>query len=91
MAPIQDGLFGFVIIANTAIGIVQELRAKQTLDSLAVIGEAAPDGAPGRPGREVVRPPQIVLDDLVELGPATRSWSTARSSRRTAWRSTSRC
>src|SRR6476469_3372471 len=42
VGPIQDGLFGFVIVANTAIGIVQELRAKRTLDSLAVIGEAKP-------------------------------------------------
>src|SRR5437868_15422381 len=31
VGPIQDGLFGFVIIANTGIGIVQELRAKRTL------------------------------------------------------------
>ncbi|MFD6812018.1 cation-translocating P-type ATPase, partial [Streptomyces anthocyanicus] len=42
VAPIQDSLFGFVIVANTAIGIVQELRAKKTLDGLAVIGEAKP-------------------------------------------------
>src|SRR5687768_16515408 len=28
VAPIQDSLFGFVIIANTGIGIIQELRAK---------------------------------------------------------------
>ena len=38
-----------MIIANTVIGIVQELRAKQTLDRLAVVGEAKPmvrrDGA----------------------------------------------
>src|SRR4051812_49692673 len=42
VGPIQDGLFGFVIVANTGIGIVQELRAKRTLDKLAVIGEAQP-------------------------------------------------
>ena len=35
IGPIQDGLFGFVIIINTLIGIVQELRAKQTLERLA--------------------------------------------------------
>ena len=28
----KDGLFGGVIVANTLIGIVQELRAKHTLD-----------------------------------------------------------
>src|SRR5690606_39458605 len=35
VAPIQDSLFGFVILANTGIGIIQEWRAKKTLDSLA--------------------------------------------------------
>ncbi|MBF9068064.1 cation-translocating P-type ATPase [Streptacidiphilus fuscans] len=67
VGPIQDGLFGFIIVANTGIGIVQELRAKQTLDNLAVIGEAKPrvrrDGAT----RELSNA-EIVLGDLVELG-----------------------
>lgn len=35
----QDALFGLIIVANSAIGAVQELRAKRTLDRLAVIGE----------------------------------------------------
>jgi cation-transporting ATPase E len=35
----QDALFGLVIVANTGIGVVQELRAKRTLDRLAVLGE----------------------------------------------------
>ncbi|MEY2248615.1 cation-translocating P-type ATPase, partial [Streptomyces sp. BF23-18] len=42
VAPFQDSLFGYVIIANTGIGIIQEWRAKKTLDSLAVIGEVKP-------------------------------------------------
>ncbi|MEU0253487.1 HAD-IC family P-type ATPase [Streptomyces sp. NPDC006184] len=71
VAPFQDSLFGFVIIANTGIGIVQEWRAKQTLDSLAVIGEARPtvrrDGAATEVGTGA-----IVLDDLVEIGPGDR-------------------
>ena len=33
----RDGLFGGVIIANTLIGIVQEVRAKRTLDRLALL------------------------------------------------------
>ena len=37
-----NGAFGLLIIANSAIGIIQELRAKHTLDSLAVVGEARP-------------------------------------------------
>ncbi|GGX84628.1 HAD-IC family P-type ATPase [Streptomyces hiroshimensis] len=71
VGPLQDGLFGFVIVANTAIGIVQELRAKKTLDSLAVIGEARPtvrrDGAPC-----AIPTGEIVLDDVIELGPGDK-------------------
>ncbi|GHF46851.1 magnesium-transporting ATPase [Streptomyces mashuensis] len=71
VGPLQDGLFGFVIIANTAIGIVQELRAKKTLDSLAVIGETRPtvrrDGTAAP-----VATREIVLGDLIELGPGDK-------------------
>ncbi|MEO3767737.1 HAD-IC family P-type ATPase [Streptomyces sp. B5E4] len=71
VAPIQDSLFGFVILANTGIGIVQELRAKKTLDSLAVIGEARPQVR--RDGHSVEIPTAgIVLGDLVELGPGDK-------------------
>ncbi|MCX4846238.1 cation-translocating P-type ATPase [Streptomyces sp. NBC_00893] len=72
VAPIQDSLFGFVIIANTGIGIVQEWRAKKTLDSLAVIGEAKPtvrrDGVAAE-----ISTSEIVLGDLVELGPGDKA------------------
>jgi cation-transporting ATPase E len=68
IGPIQDGLFGFVIIINTLIGIVQELRAKQTLERLAVIGEARPRVR--RDGTSVdLSPSSVVLDDVIELGP----------------------
>ncbi|MEU8762223.1 HAD-IC family P-type ATPase [Streptomyces sp. NPDC048659] len=71
VAPIQDSLFGFVIIANTGIGIIQELRAKKTLDGLAVIGEAKPtvrrDGAATE-----ISTSEIVLGDLIELGPGDK-------------------
>ncbi|MGW3336936.1 HAD-IC family P-type ATPase [Streptomyces sp. NPDC001009] len=71
VAPIQDSLFGFVILANTGIGIVQEWRAKKTLDSLAVIGETRPTVR--RDGRsEQVPTSSIVLDDLVEIGPGDK-------------------
>ncbi|MFH8368673.1 cation-translocating P-type ATPase [Streptomyces sp. NPDC018031] len=71
VGPIQDGLFGFVIVANTAIGIIQELRAKKTLDSLAVIGEAKPTVR--RDGTAAEIPTSgIVLGDLVELGPGDK-------------------
>ncbi|WP_052397204.1 HAD-IC family P-type ATPase [Streptomyces sp. NRRL F-5123] len=71
VGPVQDGLFGFVIVANTAIGIFQELRAKHTLDSLAVIGEARPEVR--RNGETVeISTSGIVLGDLVELGPGDK-------------------
>jgi len=66
VAPIQDALFGFVIIFNALIGIVQEWRAKRTLDSLAIVGEARPrvrrDGAESQ-----VASAELVQDDLVLL------------------------
>ncbi|WP_425245854.1 HAD-IC family P-type ATPase [Streptomyces sp. NEAU-NA10] len=71
VAPIQDGLFGFVILANTGIGIIQEWRAKKTLDSLAVIGEARPTVR--RDGVAVqVSTSDLVLDDLMEVGPGDK-------------------
>ncbi|WP_405519401.1 cation-translocating P-type ATPase [Streptomyces canus] len=72
VAPFQDSLFGYVILANTGIGIIQEWRAKKTLDSLAVIGEARPtvrrDGAASQ-----VSTSEIVLDDLIEIGPGDKA------------------
>ena len=63
-----NGLFGLLIIANSAIGIIQELRAKKTLDSLAIISQAKP--AVRRQSGTVDLPPgQVVLDDVIELGP----------------------
>ncbi|MGA5089161.1 cation-translocating P-type ATPase [Streptomyces pseudogriseolus] len=71
VAPFQDSLFGYVILANTGIGIVQEWRAKKTLDSLALIGEVRPtvrrDGVAAEIGTSA-----IVLDDLIEIGPGDR-------------------
>ncbi|MFD9125848.1 HAD-IC family P-type ATPase [Kitasatospora sp. NPDC059571] len=66
VGPIQDGLFGLVIVANTAIGVIQELRAKRTLDSLALVGEARPRVR--RDGVETaVATAAVVLDDTVLL------------------------
>ncbi|MEV0241842.1 HAD-IC family P-type ATPase [Streptomyces sp. NPDC050674] len=71
VAPIQDSLFGFVILANTGIGIVQEWRAKKTLDSLALIGEVRPTVRRDGTAR-AVSTSQIVLDDLIEIGPGDK-------------------
>ncbi|MEV5659934.1 HAD-IC family P-type ATPase [Streptomyces flaveolus] len=72
VAPIQDSLFGFVILANTGIGILQEWRAKKTLDSLALIGEVRP--AVRRDGKSAeLSTSQIVLDDVIEVGPGDKA------------------
>ncbi|HJU98330.1 MAG TPA: cation-translocating P-type ATPase [Jiangellaceae bacterium] len=67
VGPIQDALFGGVIIANTLIGMIQELRAKRTLDRLAVVGEARPQVRRDGVTTEIA-PSGIVLDDVIELG-----------------------
>lgn len=65
-APIQDALFGFVIVINSAIGIAQEYRASRTLARLSVVGAARPTVV--REGREQeIASDEIVRDDLVLL------------------------
>ncbi|MFD6393349.1 cation-translocating P-type ATPase [Nocardia sp. NPDC060259] len=65
---IIDGMFGLLIVANSAVGIIQEIRAKRTLDQLAIVSQAKPtvrrDGV-----AEQIAPGEVVLDDLIELGP----------------------
>jgi cation-transporting P-type ATPase E len=63
-----NGLFGLLIIANSAIGIIQELRAKQTLDKLAIVGQTKPL-VRRQSGTRAVVPSEVVLDDIIELGP----------------------
>ncbi|MGZ4550860.1 MAG: HAD-IC family P-type ATPase [Blastococcus sp.] len=62
----QNALFGGVVVANSVIGIVQELRAKRTLDRLAVLNE--PRARVLRDGTEAELPVgDVVLDDLLCL------------------------
>ncbi|GAB3822102.1 cation-translocating P-type ATPase [Tessaracoccus terricola] len=65
---VTQGLFGTLIIANSIIGIIQEVRAKRTLDRLAVVGEAHPtvirDGL-----RHTISRDEVVIDDLIVVGP----------------------
>ncbi|KWX24555.1 metal ABC transporter ATPase [Mycolicibacterium wolinskyi] len=63
-----NGAFGLLIIANSAIGIIQEIRAKQTLDKLAIVGQAKPT-VRRQSGTRSVMPSEVVLDDIIELGP----------------------
>jgi cation-transporting P-type ATPase E len=62
----QDGLFGIVLITNALIGIGQELRAKRTLDRLAVL--TAPRALVIRDGSPRDIPvKELVAGDLVML------------------------
>ncbi|OIN80949.1 cation-translocating P-type ATPase [Mycobacterium malmoense] len=63
-----NGLFGLLIVANSVIGMVQEIRAKQTLDKLAIVGQAKPL-VRRRSGTRTLMPSEVVLDDVIELGP----------------------
>jgi cation-transporting P-type ATPase E len=63
-----NGLFGLLIIVNSVVGMVQELRAKQTLDKLSILGEAKPLVRRAAGTREL-SPNEVVLDDVIELGP----------------------
>jgi cation-transporting ATPase E len=66
VGPFQDALFGVVLVANAAIGIIQEVRAKRTLDRLALL--AAPRARVVRDGEvREVHIDEIVLDDVLDL------------------------
>ncbi|MGV0722705.1 cation-translocating P-type ATPase [Mycolicibacterium elephantis] len=67
-----NGAFGLLIIANSAIGMIQELRAKQTLDKLAIVGQTKPlvrRRFGGVSTAKPLPPNEVVLDDIIELGP----------------------
>ncbi|MEX0582003.1 MAG: HAD-IC family P-type ATPase [Mycobacterium sp.] len=63
-----NGLFGLLIVANSAIGIIQELRAKKTLDNLAIVSQAKPC-VRRESGTRELSPNEVVLDDIIEIGP----------------------
>lgn len=64
----KDALFAAVIVLNTVIGIAQELRAKRTLDRLALL--IAPHATVRRDGvTRAVMAEELVPDDIVELQP----------------------
>ena len=71
VGPIQDALFGLVAVANTLIGIVQEVRAKRSLDRLALVGR--PRVSVVRDGhRAEVEPEELVVDDVVAVSSGTQ-------------------
>jgi cation-transporting P-type ATPase E len=63
-----DALFGLIAIVNSAIGIRQELKAKETLDRLALL--VAPRAKVIRDGRQVeLHGDEVVPGDLVRVEP----------------------
>ncbi len=68
LGDLRDGLFYGIVVANAAIGIVQEVRAKLTLDRLALL--AAPRVRVLRGSDEItIAPEDVVLGDTVVLSP----------------------
>lgn len=61
-----DGLFGLLLVANSLIGIVQELIAKRKLDRLTLLH--SPHTVVIRDGQRVtIATSEVVQDDLVEM------------------------
>ncbi|MEA2551300.1 MAG: cation-transporting P-type ATPase, partial [Actinomycetota bacterium] len=68
---LRDGLFGLVLVANALIGIVQEVRAKRTLDRLTLL--TAPKARVRRAGAEIDLPVgDVVQDDLLVISPGSQ-------------------
>ena len=64
----RDALFGGVIVANSLIGIVQEVRAKRVLDRLAVL--VAPQARRLRDGEvELIASGDVAPGDVLRLEP----------------------
>ena len=63
-----DALFGLIAIINSAIGIRQEIKAKETLDNLALL--VAPTAKAIRDGYEIeLRSDELVPGDVVRVEP----------------------
>ena len=67
VGPPQDALFGLVMVANSGIAIIQEVRAKRTLDSFKVL--TTPTVSVVRSDRSrTISVHELVEGDLVEIG-----------------------
>ena len=68
--PYQDALFGVVLVANALIGIVQEIRAKRTLDRLTLLtaprAHVVRDGSVRDGSVREVPVGEVVLDDVLD-------------------------
>ncbi|MGH9259197.1 MAG: HAD-IC family P-type ATPase, partial [Acidimicrobiales bacterium] len=71
VGPIQDALFGVVLVTNTGIGIYQEWKAKRTLDKLSLL--TAPVVAVARAGeRREIAVDEVVDGDVIGLRQGTQ-------------------
>ena len=67
----SDALFAGVILSNSVIGVVQELRARRTLAALAVL--SAPKARVVRDGTTTeIGVSEVVADDLLDLSPGNQ-------------------
>lgn len=66
VGPLVDGLFALLVVVNTAVGIVQEIRAKLTLDRLAVVADAQQRVRRDGETRQVAAA-DVVIDDVLVL------------------------
>ncbi len=86
----KDAVFGFVIIINTGIGIVTELKAKRTLDRLSIL--VASDYAVRRDGENAEVPSRdIVLDDLLWIRSGEQVPADGQIISYLGWSLTNRC
>ncbi len=68
---IKNATFMGIILINTSIGIVQELKAKHTMDKLSLL--SSPDVKVLREGRQsAIKLNQILTDDIVLLEPGAQ-------------------
>ena len=71
-APGPDALFAGVVISNTIIGVVQELRARRALERLAVLDVSLARVV--RDGRvEEIPFEEVVADEVIELRPGDQA------------------
>ena len=66
LGPAVDGLFGIILVMNALVGIVQEVRAKRTLDRLVLV-TTTKIPVLREDGKVLLLSTEIVRDDIVGL------------------------
>src|SRR5579871_3368688 len=69
VGPVQDALFGLVLVINTVVAVAQELRAKRAVDRMALLSAPVAHVVGGR-GEVLDCPPErLAREDVVQLSP----------------------